>query len=99
MTSAVSEPRPYQHLYRKQRWRKMRLRQLQKHPLCAFCLEQGRITPANVADHTVPHKGDERLFFDEGNLQSLCASCHNSDKQREERSTKPRVGVDGWPTE
>lgn len=39
-----------------------------------------------VADHKTPHRGDRDLFFDPGNLQCLCATCHNRDKQREERA-------------
>lgn len=56
------------------------------------------MTVATVADHIKPHKGDEVLFFDLNNLQSLCKPCHDSDKQREENG-RPlvAVGVDGWP--
>lgn len=42
-----------------------------------------------VADHREPHRGERALFFDPGNLQCLCATCHNRDKQREERSCRP----------
>lgn len=42
-------------------------------------------SPVMVADHVTPHRGDRTLFFDRANLQCLCAHCHNSDKQREER--------------
>jgi len=38
-----------------------------------------------VADHRRPHRGDERLFWDERNLQCLCKPCHDSTKQRQER--------------
>lgn len=37
-----------------------------------------------VADHRKAHRGDESLFWDEGNLQTLCKPCHDSRKQREE---------------
>ncbi|GGW24044.1 hypothetical protein GCM10011452_09310 [Gemmobacter lanyuensis] len=43
-----------------------------------------------VADHVTPHRGDASLFWDERNLQCLCAKCHNSTKQAEE---KGRGGV------
>ncbi|EZP57246.1 HNH endonuclease family protein [Sphingomonas sp. RIT328] len=39
-----------------------------------------------VADHREPHRGDEALFWDERNLWCLCKPCHDSRKQREERS-------------
>ena len=38
-----------------------------------------------VADHRRPHRGDERLFWDERNLQCLCKPCHDGTKQRQER--------------
>jgi len=43
--------------------------------------------PATVVDHIIPHRGDEALFNDRNNLQSLCAPCHNRRKQRLERAT------------
>jgi hypothetical protein len=60
-------------------------------------LQQGRSVLATVADHVVPHRGDEALFF-EGDLQSLCKDCHDSVKQRDEnRGYSTACGVDGWP--
>lgn len=44
--------------------------------------------PASVVDHIKPHKGDDLLFWDRSNWQPLCASCHNSHKQRHERRDK-----------
>ena len=54
-----------------------RRHQLAKEPLCRLCLEAGRVTPATVADHVVPHKGDYRAFK-LGELRSLCAECHDA---------------------
>lgn len=48
--------------------------------------------PGFVADHKVPHRGDEALFWDRGNLQCLCAPCHNRPKQREEQSSRRAPG-------
>lgn len=51
--------------------------------VCAYegwrgeCHAQGRITPATVTDHIIPHKGDQHLFWDFLNRQSLCRSCHS----------------------
>ncbi len=58
-------------------WRRARKAYLQLHPLCAECLKEGRLTPATVIDHIMPHRGDRRLFWDEKNWQPLCAACHN----------------------
>jgi 5-methylcytosine-specific restriction endonuclease McrA len=54
---------------------------------------------ATVADHVIPHKGDESLFWDAGNLQGLCKRCHDSDKARIEAGGEARqqIGADGWP--
>ena len=40
---------------------------------------------AGVVDHITPHRGDMRLFWDEGNWQSLCNPHHVREKQREEQ--------------
>ncbi|WP_189426952.1 HNH endonuclease [Devosia pacifica] len=40
-------------------------------------------------DHITPHRGDDQLFWDRTNWQALCAHCHNSTKQRQERTMKP----------
>ena len=64
------------------RWQKRREQQLRKEPLCRMCEAQGRVTAATVADHVTPHRGDPALF--DGSLQSLCATCHSSVKQRED---------------
>jgi 5-methylcytosine-specific restriction protein A len=87
---------PYARWYGTARWQKLRARQLYAEPLCAMC--QPRLTPATVCDHITPHKGDEQAFWS-GPFQSLCATHHNSDKQRIEAGGKPRpvIGNDGWP--
>ena len=38
-----------------------------------------------VADHKIPHRGNEKLFWDLSNLQCLCTDCHDSQKQKEEQ--------------
>ena len=50
------------------RWRRARAAFLARHPLCAACRAQGRVVPATVVDHVVPHRGDQRLFWDETQL-------------------------------
>lgn len=73
-------------LYSTKGWRVLRSRQLSLEPLCRLCREAGRTVPARVVDHVVPHRGDRAKFFDAGNLQSLCKTCHDSIKQRAEKS-------------
>ena len=59
------------------RWREARKAFLKRNPLCVVCLRQGRFTPATVVDHIIPHRGDQRLFWDESNWQPLCKPCHD----------------------
>ena len=66
------------------RWQRAREAYLREHPLCVMCQAEGRVTAATVVDHVVPHRGDERLFWDRGNWQGLCARCHSGTKQRME---------------
>jgi 5-methylcytosine-specific restriction enzyme A len=89
----------HQYLYNKQRWKRRRKLQLTLEPLCAYCLKDGQVVPATVADHIVPHHGDEQAFFF-GALQSLCDGCHSSVKAIEERrGFATTIGVDGFPTD
>jgi hypothetical protein len=86
-------------LYRTARWQALRKAQLRSHPLCERCLNESRIVPATVAHHRIPHKGDERLFF-EGELVSSCKPHHDSIEQSiERRGYDKTIGVDGWPVD
>ncbi len=67
-------------------WHRARTRYLSEHPLCVMGQARGRISPANVVDHIIPHRGDEVLFWDETNWQALCAPCHNGPKRRQENA-------------
>lgn len=88
-----SSARGYNH-----RWRKARAQFLQLHPLCRYCEQMGKIQPAEVVDHRVPHKGDQALFWDHDNWQPLCKTCHDAVKQAEERNGRIMgCGVDGEP--
>lgn len=91
--------RPWHRLYKTAAWQRLREHQLALQPLCSFCLQSDDVEVATVVDHIKPHKGDEALFYDPNNLQSLCKSCHDRDKQRIERGqTVVRFGADGWPS-
>jgi len=56
---------------------------LTAYPSCRRCGAQ-----ASVVDHIKPHKGDQGLFWNRANWQSLCTHCHSSAKQAEERRTE-----------
>lgn len=76
--------KPWRAWYGTPQWKKLRAHQLRQEPLCRMCKDMSRIVAASVADHKIPHKGDAALFFDAQNLQSLCATHHNSTKARDE---------------
>lgn len=85
-------------LYASTAWRALRQAQLLANPLCVMCKEEGRLTAASVVDHIKPWRGDLALFYDAGNLQSLCKLHHDSSKQRAEKGgTSKATGLDGWP--
>lgn len=71
------------------RWQKARAVFLRQHPLCQCptCDEGNkRVTLATVVDHKIPHRGDKTLFWDRSNWQALAKQCHDSYKQRLEKS-------------
>lgn len=70
------------------RWQEARKRHLSDNPLCVMCAAQGRVAAATVVDHRTPHRGDAELFWDSKRWDSLCASCHSSEKQRIENAQK-----------
>jgi 5-methylcytosine-specific restriction enzyme A len=67
------------------RWRRARAAYLARHPLCVRCKAVGRLAPAAVVDHVVPHRGDQRLFWDTSNWQGLCKPCHDAKTARDGR--------------
>lgn len=73
-------------LYTTSRWHKLKHQQLAAHPLCVFHLQLGKMVKAEVVDHIIPWRGNEQLFWDSNNLQSLCKLCHDSVKKRFEVS-------------
>jgi 5-methylcytosine-specific restriction enzyme A len=90
---------PHHQWYGLGRWKKLRRAQLSHQPLCESCMKRNIFTPATVADHVEPHRGDETAFWD-GKLQSLCARCHNGIKQQKETIGYSReIGLDGFPTD
>lgn len=73
------------------KWQRARLGYLAKHPLCRMCEAKGRVTAANVVDHIVDHRGDQKLFWDTSNWQPLCKPCH-SEKTAAEGVGAARLG-------
>ena len=77
------------------RWRKYAAAFLRDHPLCECpdCTAgDGRITPAEVVDHRIPHRGDERLFWDPSNHQAMSKPCHDRKTAREDGGFGHAIG-------
>lgn len=85
---------PWRAWYKLARWRKLRWAVLVRDLFtCQTCRRLEGDTSLLVADHIRPHRGDERLFWDEANLQTLCKGCHDKAKQAEEQATLHQRGV------
>ena len=57
--------------------------------MCDEC--KGKAVAAQVVDHIIPHRGDETLFWDERNWQSLAKNCHDAKTWREVHSPEARA--------
>ena len=78
---------PWRRWYKTARWQ--RLADAVKVAALFTCGRCGCVCAGKgeaVADHRIPHRGDPALFWDRENLWCLCASCHSSAKQAEERA-------------
>ena len=73
----------YQHRV----WKRIRVIQLKKAPLCENCQKQGRLTPANTCDHISPLWETWEEFI-KGPYQSLCGPCH---KEKTETVDLPKL--------
>ena len=77
---------PWRAWYKTARWQRLRWQVLTDAMFtCAMCGRLEGDTSKLVADHIIPHRGDEVRFWDETQIQCLCKSCHDGAKQREER--------------
>ncbi len=65
--------------YDSKAWKIVRQAALAKNPICEIC----RRKPATVVHHLIRLKERPDLALEEANLQTACASCHNSESQRE----------------
>jgi 5-methylcytosine-specific restriction protein A len=78
-------------------WRRREKRHLEDRPLCAWCLAQGRITVAVIADYAAPPYDGREFRF--GALQSLCGSCHDHKTTPNELGYVLDIGLDGYPVD
>lgn len=78
---------PWRKWYNTTQWRRLRMEVLKRD--CFTCQWPGcelmtGDTSQLVADHREPHRGEERLFWDPDNLQTLCKPCHDGPKAKAE---------------
>jgi 5-methylcytosine-specific restriction protein A len=76
--------------YDKRTWRPLRDAHLSAFPLCggkradaypsaaSHCAREGIVTAGRDVHHIRAHKGDDALFLDVRNLETLCQRCHAS---------------------
>lgn len=79
---------PWRTWYKTAAWRALRLRIFVRDLFTCQMRGCGAIesdTSRLVCDHIRPHRGDEAMFWNEDNLQTLCKPCHDRLKQAEER--------------
>lgn len=58
-------------------------------PFCVDCLKKGFYNAGSAAepnhvDHRIPHRGNQDLFWDQSNWQTLCERHHNEKTGRGE---------------
>ncbi|MDW9600442.1 HNH endonuclease [Sinorhizobium meliloti] len=83
---------PWRKWYGLKRWKMLRDEVLlEALYACKRCGVLEHDTSRLVADHVIPHRGRSDLFWERGNLQCLCKTCHDTVKQREEQAEP--VGV------
>lgn len=61
-------------------WQKARAEFLAIHPICTRC-----DNPATIVHHSVPHRGDPKLFWKKSGWLPVCQPCHDGWYQRQER--------------
>lgn len=66
-------------------WRRLRLRQLSKQPLCQSCAIRHKISMANEVDHLFSWVKLGQQAFDYNVFQSLCKHCHSVKTGLEQR--------------
>ena len=65
-------------------WRRLREAVLDAEPLCRWCSQRGRVTPAQEVDHILPLR--DGGTNDRDNLQPLCCACHDDKTVRDMRA-------------
>ena len=81
----------WRKLYKTERWRKLRQAVLLRDAYTCqqtgiICMGKYPAGNSAVVDHKSPHRGDEQMFWDINNLQTVSKAYHDSEKQKQERA-------------
>lgn len=81
---------PWRKWYHSKRWKDLRIEVLKRdnwtcQKTGVICTGRHPEPNSPVIDHKQPHRGDERLFWDINNLQTVTKEYHDSEKQKQER--------------
>lgn len=78
----ILELKKLKKFYNSTQWKRIRLLQLHREPLCVICGQTGQ-----VVDHIIRlRSGGQSLDFK--NLQTMCHRCHNSKRAQEAKESK-----------
>lgn len=93
-TDQLRADSPHRRLYKDPRWEVLRREALRRagwkcEQTGVLLIGKAPAPDSPVVDHKVPHRGDERLFFDLDNLQAVSKAWHDREKQRIERRARP----------
>lgn len=77
------------------KWQAARADFIRRNPVCVACAARGEVAAAEVVDHVVPHRGDDKLFWRRSNWQSLCKPCHDRKTAAEDGGFGRRGGASG----
>jgi 5-methylcytosine-specific restriction enzyme A len=81
-----ADSEPWRKLYATVQWKRLRLRVfLRDLYACQHCGKIKADTSKLIAHHKKPHHGDVVLFWDEGNIETVCIPCHDGPIKAKER--------------
>lgn len=99
--AARTDNAPWRKWYGQARWKRLRLRIIERDDWT--CQRTGAPLTGKhpdpdspVVDHIIPHEGDERLFWDETNLQSVTKAYHDSVKKAREYADRNAAIRPDW---
>lgn len=90
----MSKDARYIELLNCRQWRALRAFILGRHPLCAICEKNGRLSVATEVHHAVPietaptYAEMRRLAYDPANLVPVCHECHAAEHKALQSKSK-----------